>query len=271
MNQGRVVTLLIVFLLIMGLSIVPCQSKPRSLNVAEQDLSKAWLEFLETDSVSEPTVSFPYEDCFRGASNTYNLPLTLLLAVARGESDFDPKARSDANAYGLMQIQWPITARHLGVHRLAELYDPCTNVEAGARYLKQLLERYDGSLHLALAAYNYGPGRIPLKARNLPPGAKWYSAYIYRHLGYVLGQKASSESGPGPRRYLDEGKLELIVFSEPYRARAFVNSLQRAVPAVRLDWFKAGLGRFRVTLSFDGEADLLRSKKMLRGVGFSIN
>ena len=127
----------------------------------------------------------------------YDLPETLLLAVARGESDFEPTARSKANAHGVMQILWPTTARHLGIYRLSELYDPCTNIDAGARYLKELVARFDGNLHLALAAYNYGPERISADVANIPKGATWYSGYIYRHLDYVLGDGRVSSAASG--------------------------------------------------------------------------
>lgn len=91
---------------------------------------------------------------FLVAALEYGLPESLLLAVARGESDCEARARSRANAHGVMQILWPDTAKHLGINRLSDLYEPCTNIDAGARYLKELLARYDGNVHLALAAYN---------------------------------------------------------------------------------------------------------------------
>jgi len=120
----------------------------------------AWKNYLRNDTGLEPSYRFPHASCFRAAAVTYGLPETLLLAVARGESDFEPTARSRANAHGVMQILWPTTANHLGIYRLTELYDPCTNIDAGARYLQEMLARFDGNLHLALAAYNYGPERI---------------------------------------------------------------------------------------------------------------
>ncbi len=135
---------------------------------------------------TRPALDFPYAHCFKRAATAHGLPETLLVAVARGESDFKPRARSKANAYGLMQILWPDTAKHLGLEQLSEVLDPCTNVDAGARYLKELQQRYDGDLNRTLAAYNYGPGRIPVTGGRLPDGAIWYSAYIMRHLDYVL-------------------------------------------------------------------------------------
>ena len=117
------------------------------------DPAGEWQRYLENSTDAQPGYRFPHATCFRAAALAYDLPQTLLLAVARGESDFDESARSRANAHGVMQILWPVTANHLGIYRLSELYDPCTNIDAGARYLQEMLARYDGDIHLALAAY----------------------------------------------------------------------------------------------------------------------
>ena len=72
-----------------------------------------------------------------------------------------------------MQILWPATAQELGIKRKSDLFNPCTNIRAGARYLKYLMDRYKGDYHLALAAYNYGPHRIKQGAApfEIPKGA----------------------------------------------------------------------------------------------------
>lgn len=230
-----------------------------------------WANYLANDTTLPPGLAFPHSRCFRIASVSHGIPVTLLLAVARGESDFEPTARSRANAHGVMQIQWPETARHLGIHRLSELYDPCTNIDAGARYLKELMQRYENDLHLTLAAYNYGPSRIAPNATSIPNGARWYSAYIYRHLDYVLGSRERSDGAATPSRYSQIGRTLLVSFGEPYRAAAFVDRFERRAPDVSLDWFRKATGRFDVVLTYDGEDEYTASARQLTLAGFPLH
>lgn len=234
-----------------------------------EDLDAVWQRYLDEEAHRSPGMSFPYATCFRSAALESALPETLLIAVARGESDFDPKARSHANAHGLMQILWPTTARHLGFRYLSQLYEPCANIAAGARYLRELMDRYDDNLHLSLAAYNYGPHRIA-NALDMPDGARWYSGYIYRHLKYVLAKSPGTDASGAPRGYFDEGKTELIVFREPYRAAAFVASLEKRARDVRLDWFRSGQARYRVVVLYDDEAEFARARSRLALAGFAL-
>ena len=236
----------------------------------ESDLDSAWREYATRQSHLEPAYRFPHARCFGAAALQYDLPETLLLAVARGESDFEATARSKANAHGVMQILWPDTARHLGIHRLSELYDPCTNIDAGARYLKELLGLYNGNLHLALAAYNYGPRRIPADGGAIPSGANWYSGYIYRHLNYVLGDGAPGKP-VGDALYSELGQSTLVTFGEPYRAAAFVDSLEQQAPGLKLDWFRRGTGEFEVVMTYADRQEFDVSATLLRNAGFRID
>jgi Transglycosylase SLT domain len=236
---------------------------------AGPDPNIAWQNYLNNDTSVAPSYRFPHASCFRAAALTYGLPHTLLLAVARGESDFEATARSKANAHGVMQILWPTTANHLGIYRLSELYDPCTNIDAGARYLKELLSRYGGNLHLALAAYNYGPERIPTNGSNLPLGAEWYSGYIFRHLNYILGDNTNNGRA-GRHLYSELGRSTLVSFGEPYRAEAFVARLERSSPELRLDWFRKGVGKFAVVLIYEDRADFDKSAGLLSQAGFPL-
>jgi hypothetical protein len=236
----------------------------------EADPAAAWRHYAATADSVTPRFRFPHETCFRVAALEYNLPYTLLLAVARGESDFDPMARSKANAHGVMQILWPTTANHLGIFRLSQLYEPCTNIDAGARYLREMLERFGGNIHLALAAYNYGPERISKDGEDIPSGAAWYSGYILRHLDYVLGD--TSVSRPAPEHmYSEFGRSTLLTFGEPYRAAAFVSGLEQRSPGLQLDWFRQGTGEFSVVLIYADKDEFNRSASLLRAAGFRLD
>jgi soluble lytic murein transglycosylase-like protein len=97
------------------------------------------------------------------AADKYGLPRKLVRSVMAAESAFQPHAVSPKGAIGLMQLM-PDTARDLG----ANPHDPVQNVDAGTRYLRDLLIKYNGLLWHALAAYNAGPGAVD-KYRGLPP------------------------------------------------------------------------------------------------------
>lgn len=213
----------------------------------------AWRDYLRSQAQAEPAASYPYLDCFRAAASQQGLPLTLLLAVARGESNFDPRARSKANALGLMQILWPDTARHLGIETQAALFDPCTNIHAGARYLREMLDRYGGDLHRALAAYNYGPGRIA-RDGGIPKGAHWYSGYIHRHLGFVLAGTGS-------------GRQVLLRFDRPYRAEAFMRAIERRLNDITLDWSRAPSGGFEVAYIYTDADQRQKTESRLKAAG----
>ncbi len=256
--------LLLALLLLLGTA---TRSDAKALSNGE--LVDAWQQYQVSDTGLRPAFRFPHSSCFASASLAHGVPLTLLLAIARGESDFEPTARSKANAHGVMQILWPTTAHHLGIYRLSDLYDPCTNIDAGARYLKELLGRYNGNLHLALAAYNYGPERISPAGLVIPDGARWYSGYVYRHLNYVLGDRANLEPGDA-RLYSDLGSTTLVTFGEPYRAEAFIARLEKTTPELQLDWFRKGVGKFEVVFKYESREQFDSSAALLSQAGFSL-
>jgi soluble lytic murein transglycosylase-like protein len=97
------------------------------------------------------------------AADRYGLPRVLVRSVMAAESGFEPLAISPKGAIGLMQLM-PGTAQVLG----ADPHDPAQNVDAGTRYLRDLLEKYNYGLRHALAAYNAGPGAVD-KYNGVPP------------------------------------------------------------------------------------------------------
>ena len=260
-------TRLIICLLLLGYA----QSVSSAVKETLPNIQSLWRQYRDIDAAKIPPVKYPYEACFRTAAQKYGLPLTLLLAVARGESNFNPRAKSDRNCHGLMQIQWPGTARHLGIYRKQALYDPCTNIRAGAAYLRELLDRYNGDLHLALAAYNYGPGRIRIGAGpgQIPQGAKWYSSYIYHHLKKIIKAAPAAENhvSSKAKTYSRPGRLALITFSKPYHAEGYYRHLQKQAPSLNLDWYRIGLGRFRVVMLYSDSRSLEIGRKKLKTLG----
>jgi soluble lytic murein transglycosylase-like protein len=133
---------------------------------------------------SELPLGVPYRECFEEAAAEHELPVRLLAAVGSGESDFNSSAVSKRGAIGVMQIRWPVTAKHLGFGNRSLLFDACTNIDAGARYLKELSAKYASNPHYMLGAYYFGPSRVRLT--DIPAAAARYSDYIYeRYLGLV--------------------------------------------------------------------------------------
>lgn len=126
----------------------------------------------DTSPSAEPTLALHatapgyreaiYLPLIREAELRHRLPPRLLQALVWAESRFNPLAVSPAGAAGLAQLM-PATARELGV---INRHDPQQNIDGGARYLRQMLDRF-GSVHLALAAYNAGPGAVT-KAGGIP-------------------------------------------------------------------------------------------------------
>ncbi len=112
----------------------------------------------------------PYADLFRRAGATHGIQPSILAAVAKTESAFDPQAVSHAGAQGLMQFM-PATAASMGV----DPFDPASAIDGAARYLTENLRRF-GSLELALAAYNAGPGAVE-RHGGIPPFAET-QAYV---------------------------------------------------------------------------------------------
>lgn len=134
-------------------------------------------------SPAPATAAGSYEQMIRTASRIYGLDHRLVRAVIKAESNFDPGAVSHKGAMGLMQLM-PETARDMGVK---DPFDPLQNIFGGVRYLKFLMDRFDNSLFLALAAYNAGPEAV-VKHGGIPPFEET-NAYLRRVLRYYMKYK----------------------------------------------------------------------------------
>lgn len=118
--------------------------------------------YLDEATTEETVVSL--NDLFEKAAQTYKVPVNLLKAIGYAESSFRQDATSYCGAQGIMQLM-PATAESLGV---SDAYDPEQNIMGGAKYISQLLSKYDGNVSLALAAYNAGSGNVA-KYGGIPP------------------------------------------------------------------------------------------------------
>lgn len=138
------------------------------------------MELSESDSfpTSQPTTEEEgnqwLDPIIAKASKRYGVETGLIKAIIKAESNYNPGAVSPAGAQGLMQLM-PDTARSLGV---SNSFDPEQNVMAGTRFLRDLLNRYNGKLEPALAAYNWGPGNVDKQPDHLPRETRDYLARI---------------------------------------------------------------------------------------------
>jgi soluble lytic murein transglycosylase-like protein len=132
-------------------------------------------------TVQTPAVagSTPFGAEIDAAAARYGIDPGLLRGLVRQESGFDPHAHSGAGAMGLTQLM-PATAASLGV---SDPYDPAQSLDGGARYLRQMLDRFGNDPAKALAAYNAGPGAVA-RFGGVPPYAETQN-YVRNILGGV--------------------------------------------------------------------------------------
>jgi soluble lytic murein transglycosylase-like protein len=127
----------------------------------------------------------PFDEMIRVIADRYGVEYALVKAVIKAESGFNHLAVSPKGAQGLMQLM-PETAAEV---RVLDAFLPQENIEGGVKYLRRLLDRYDGNLALALAAYNAGPTRVD-EAGGVPDIAEtreYLSRVLHYRLGYLRG------------------------------------------------------------------------------------
>ncbi len=167
------------------------QDRPRGFSLFDNERDRGRHMLLAT---------LPYGTLIEEAAERYRLDSLLLAAVIRAESGFDAAAISPQGAQGLMQLM-PTTAMSYGAPRPE---DPRANVRAGARYLRELLGRFDDDLELALAAYNAGPTAVR-RFSGVPPYRETRT-YVERVLTLYLGYH---------RTLWQEAQLDELLGDEP--------------------------------------------------------
>jgi hypothetical protein len=161
-------------------------------------LSNEWKSPLAKSGYSQQRgIGFGFDERFRPDPNTYDQHIKivslrygidpfLVKAMIRTESDFDRFAVSRQGAQGLMQLM-PGTSRDLNV---INPFDPRENIDGGVRYLRAILDSFDGDLALSLAAYNAGPNLVKRYQRipAIPETVDYVKRVLYHYKGYKGGR-----------------------------------------------------------------------------------
>jgi len=170
----------LVLAIILSLMLVP-SNQAQNLNGGRGTISTQpfFMEPFRPEALSSSLeLRRQFEGVVRSASYRYDVDPYLVLGMIRVESNFNAYAVSHKGAKGLMQLM-PGTAR---LHKVDNVYDPVQNIYGGVRHFRLLLDRFDGNVQLALAAYNAGAGPVA-KYNSIPPYRETRN-YVRRVMGY---------------------------------------------------------------------------------------
>ena len=155
------------------------ESKKHSSNIGAS-ISNAFKKvFKKKGETGDSKDQSKYDNLIQKYADKYGVDPLLVKAVIKQESRFNPDAKSKAGAVGLMQLM-PATAKALGVK---DRTDPEDNIKGGVKYLRDLLDRFNGNTKLAVAAYNAGPNRSCYAKGEIPNIAET-KKYVKKVLGY---------------------------------------------------------------------------------------
>lgn len=127
---------------------------------------------------ADRTYTDKYDHIIAKASKSHGVSFQLLKAIIKVESDFNPRAVSKKGAKGLMQLM----PENISSFNLKDPFDPVENIMGGAKYIRELLDRFGGELQLSLAAYNAGPSSVD-RYQRIPP-FKETEAYIQKVMAH---------------------------------------------------------------------------------------
>jgi len=161
----------------------------QAVDDAPEQTFQQWLDtFTSINHTTSANLNPLIDRAIADASRQHGIDTSLIRAVIRAESSYNPNTVSSSGAMGLMQLM-PGTAAYLGVDNP---FDIVENINGGTEYLRRMLNRFDGDVELALAAYNAGPGAVE-RFGGIPPFAETQT-YVPRVLGfreeYILKQYA---------------------------------------------------------------------------------
>lgn len=161
-----------------------------TLEVAATDVVSIEPEEVFTPNPPAPAMTGPYAKLIETAASKHGVDEELIERVIAEESNFNPRAVSRKDAQGLMQLMPETAARY----SVANVFDPGQNIDAGAHYLKDLLDQYQGNLSLALAAYNAGPDMVA-RYGGIPPFPETQS-YVRRITAEMARKNRETETKP---------------------------------------------------------------------------